>query len=221
VWVGAAVPGAWLLLDALTGGLGANPVESVTHRTGLTALTLLALSLSVRPTRDLLRFGALMPLRRTLGLAAYTYAVVHVLTYGVDQTYLSGLGVSPAAIVEDVRERPYVTMGFLAFVLLTPLAVTSTSGWVKRLGATRWRWLHRLVYLAAPLAVVHFLWLVKADLLLPSLFALAVAVLLGYRVAQSRRKRTARMSGQGVQPPSQVEVAPGEISMRGEEPSQS
>ncbi|MDH5551512.1 MAG: ferric reductase-like transmembrane domain-containing protein, partial [Gemmatimonadota bacterium] len=143
----------------------------------------------VRPTRDLLRFGALMPLRRTLGLAAYTYAVVHVLTYGVDQTYLSGLGVSPAAIVEDVRERPYVTMGFLAFVLLTPLAVTSTSGWVKRLGATRWRWLHRLVYLAAPLAVVHFLWLVKADLLLPGWFALAVAVLLGYR-AVVRRRRT-------------------------------
>lgn len=190
VWVGASVPGAWLLLDALTGGLGANPVEAVTHRTGLTALTLLALSLSVRPVRDLLRFGALMPLRRTLGLAAYTYVVVHVLTYGVDQTYLSGLGISPAAIVEDVRERPYVTMGFLAFVLLTPLAVTSTSGWVKRLGATRWRRLHRLVYVAAPLAAVHFLWLVKADLLVPGLFAITVAALLGYRAVIRKRHAT-------------------------------
>jgi sulfoxide reductase heme-binding subunit YedZ len=134
-----------------------------------------------------------MPLRRTFGLAAYTYAVFHVLTYAVDQTYLSGLGISPAAIVEDVRERPYVTMGFLAFVCLTPLAVTSPSGWVKRLGATRWRRLHRLVYVAAPLAAVHFLWLVKADLLLPGLFALTVAVLLGYR-AVIRKRRTSTAS---------------------------
>ncbi len=190
-WVGAAVPGLWLLLDALTGGLGANPVEAVTHRTGLTALTLLTVSLAVRPVRDLVSAGALMPLRRTFGLAAYTYAVLHVLTYGVDQTYLSGLGVSPSAIIEDVRERPYVTMGFLAFVLLTPLAVTSTSGWVKRLGATRWKKLHRLVYLAAPLAVIHFLWLVKADLLLPGLFGVTVAVLLGYRAVVRRRRAPA------------------------------
>ncbi len=188
VWVGAAVPGLWLLLDALTGGLGANPVEAVTHRTGLTALTLLTLSLAVRPARDLLGTGALMPLRRTFGLAAYTYAVLHVLTYGVDQTYLSGLGISPAAIVEDVRERPYVTMGFLAFVLLTPLAVTSTTGWVKRLGAGRWRRLHRLVYVAAPLVVVHFLWLVKADLILPGMFAVVVGVLLASRAAIRKRR---------------------------------
>ncbi len=177
------LPAFLLLLATFTDGLGANPVEAVTHRTGFAALTLLIVTLAVTPAQRLTRFSPLIQLRRMLGLFAFSYAVLHFLTYAVDQTYLSGLGVSLSAIAEDVRERPYVTVGFTAFVLLIPLAVTSTKGWVKRLGGKRWQRLHRLVYVSAVGAVVHFLWLVKADLLRPLIFGAILAVLLGYRVA--------------------------------------
>jgi sulfoxide reductase heme-binding subunit YedZ len=130
--------------------------------------------------------GALATLRRPIGLFAFFYATLHFLTYAVDQTYLSGLGVSPAAIVEDVVERPYITVGVTAFVLLIPLAVTSTKRWIKRLGAKRWQRLHRLVYVAAIAAVLHFLWLVKADMFQPLVLAVVLAVLLGARVVSRR-----------------------------------
>jgi sulfoxide reductase heme-binding subunit YedZ len=183
-FVAALVPALVLARDAAVGALGANPVETVTHRTGLTALTLLVASLSVTPARQLLRMGALIQLRRILGVFAFCYASLHFLTYAVDQTYLSGLGLSPSAIIEDIRERPYITVGFATFVLLIPLAVTSTKGWVKRLGGKRWQRLHRLVYVAAITAVVHFLWLVKADLLLPGVYGVVVAALLAFRVVR-------------------------------------
>jgi sulfoxide reductase heme-binding subunit YedZ len=186
VFVGAFVPLALLLLDAAAGDLGANPVETVTHRTGFTALTLLMITLAVTPLRRMSGIGALATLRRPIGLFAFFYATLHFLTYAVDQTYLSGLGVSPAAIVEDVVERPYITVGVTAFVLLIPLAVTSTKRWIKRLGAKRWQRLHRLVYVAAIAAVLHFLWLVKADLFQPLVFAVVLAVLLGARVVSRR-----------------------------------
>lgn len=185
----ALVPGALLVLGAVRGDLGANPVETVTHRTGFTALTILMCTLAVTPLQRAFGVGALVTLRRPLGLFAFSYAVLHVLTYVVDQTYLSGLGVSPAAIVEDIRERPYITAGFTAFVLLAPLALTSTKGWVKRLGGVRWRRLHRLVYPAATVAVLHFLWLVKADLLQPLVFAGILALLLAARVVPALRAR--------------------------------
>lgn len=185
----ALVPGALLVLGAVRGDLGANPVETVTHRTGFTALTILMCTLAVTPLQRASGVGALVTLRRPLGLFAFFYAVLHVLTYVVDQTYLSGLGVSPAAIVEDIRERPYITAGFTAFVLLAPLALTSTKGWVKRLGGVRWRRLHRLVYPAATVAVLHFLWLVKADLLQPLVFAGILALLLAARVVPALRAR--------------------------------
>jgi sulfoxide reductase heme-binding subunit YedZ len=186
----ALVPAVLLLVAVLTDGLGANPVEAVTHRTGFAAITLLMTTLAITPAQQLLRFSPLIQLRRMLGLFAFFYASLHFLTYTVDQTYLSGLGISPAAIAEDVRERPYVTIGFTAFMLLIPLAVTSTKGWVKRLGGRRWQRLHRLVYVAAIGAVVHFLWLVKADMLRPLIFAGVLTVLLGYRVFRSRLTRS-------------------------------
>lgn len=195
VFVAALVPLALLVRDGLAGGLGANPVESVTHRTGLTALVLLLATLTVTPARDLSGLGALATLRRPLGLFAFFYASLHVLTYAVDQTYLSGLGLSPQAVWEDIRKRPYITVGFSAFVLLVPLAVTSTKGWIKRLGAQRWRRLHRLVYAAGALAVLHFLWLVKADVRLPLIFGAVLGALLLYRLAggkRSARRRAAR-----------------------------
>lgn len=195
----ALVPAALLVLDGATGGFGPNPVEEVTHRTGLTALILLLATLTVTPVRRLVRMGALIGLRRTLGLLAFFYASLHLTTYAVDQTYLSGLGVSPAAIAADIRDRPYITVGFLAFLLLVPLAITSTRGWIKRLGGRRWQRLHRMVYVAAGLVVLHFLWLVKADMRPPLVAAGVLAVLLGYRLLHSRwpRRRGARVLASG------------------------
>jgi len=195
VFVAALVPLAVLVRDGFGGALGANPVETVTHRTGLTALVLLLSTLTVTPARDLSGLGALATLRRPLGLFAFFYASLHFLTYVVDQTYLSGLGLSPQAVWEDIRKRPYITVGFSAFVLLVPLAVTSTKGWIKRLGAQRWRRLHRLVYAAGVLAVLHFLWLVKADVRLPLIFGAVLGALLLYRLAGGKRsggRRAAR-----------------------------
>jgi sulfoxide reductase heme-binding subunit YedZ len=182
VFAAALAPAAMLVFDATAGAFGPNPVEEVTHRTGIAAIVLLVVTLAITPLRKLLRVGALVQFRRMLGLSAFFYAALHVMTYAVDQTYLSGFGVSPAAILEDVVDRPYITMGFVAFLLLVPLAVTSTRGWVKRMGGRRWQRLHRLVYLAAIAAAVHFFWLVKADLTRPLVVAGALTVLLGFRL---------------------------------------
>jgi sulfoxide reductase heme-binding subunit YedZ len=187
VFVVALGPFALLLIDGFRGDLGANPVETVTHRTGFTALTMLLFTLAITPAQRILRAGALVSLRRPLGLFAFFYATLHFLTYAVDQTYLSGLGLSPAAIIDDIRERPYITAGFTAFVLLVPLALTSTKGWIKRLGGARWRRLHRLVYVAAGVGVLHFLWLVKADVLRPLVFGAMLVGLLAARLIRRPR----------------------------------
>ena len=210
VFIGASLPFALLALDLAAGDLGANPVESVTHgcrspasniSPGFAALTLLAVTLAVTPMRTVTGIGAVGLLRRPLGLFAFFYACLHVVTYAVDQTYLSGLGLSLSAIVEDVAERPYITIGFTAFVLLVPLALTSTKGWIKRLGATRWQRLHRLVYIAAVLGVLHFVWLVKADLLRPLVFAAVFAVLLVFRLVVRRRRSDPRIRQEPTHPP--------------------
>ena len=171
-----ALPAAALVVSALTDGLGANPVEHVTHVTGGWALRFLLLSLAVTPLRRLLGWSWAAPLRRTLGLTAFGYACFHYLTYlGLEHFFDWQL------IVEDVLERRYVTAGFAAFLCLVPLAVTSTRAMVRRLGR-RWVSLHRLVYLAATLGVIHFLWLVKSDLREPLVYAAVLALLLGLRV---------------------------------------
>ena len=191
------VPAALLLRDTLTGDLGSDPIETLTHRTGLTAITLLVTTLTVTPAAQLLRLPALVQVRRVLGLLAFSYATLHFLIYLADQTVFAGQGLSLAAVGEDVAKRPYITVGFATFLSLVPLAVTSTKGWVKRLGAARWQRLHQLVYVAAAGAVFHFLWLVKADTRLPVIYGMAVVVLLGYRVAARRRasrKRTASVA---------------------------
>jgi sulfoxide reductase heme-binding subunit YedZ len=191
------VPAALLLRDTLTGDLGSDPIETLTHRTGLTAITLLVTTLTVAPAAQLLRLPALVQVRRVLGLLAFSYATLHFLIYLADQTVFAGQGLSLAAVGEDVAKRPYITVGFATFLSLVPLAVTSTKGWVKRLGAARWQRLHQLVYVAAAGAVFHFLWLVKADTRLPVIYGMAVVVLLGYRVAARRRasrKRTASVA---------------------------
>ncbi len=189
----ALVPLGLLLRDTFGGDLGSNPIETLTHRTGLTAITLLVITLAVTPATRLLRLPALVQLRRVLGLLAFSYATLHFLIYLADQTVFAGQGLSLAAVGEDVAKRPYITVGFATFLLLIPLAVTSTKGWVKRLGGGRWQRLHQLVYVAAAGAVFHFLWLVKADTRLPAVYGIVVVALLGYRLAVRRRaprKRT-------------------------------
>ena len=170
------LPLAGLALGAACGALGANPVEAITHESGQWALRLLLATLAITPLRRLAGWAFVAPWRRSLGLLAFGYAALHVATFLV-----LDLGLDPSALGEEVAERPYVTLGFTAFALLTPLAVTSTRGWQRRLGR-RWLALHRLVYLAAGCAVLHFLWLVKADLAEPLAYAAVLAALLALRL---------------------------------------
>ncbi|HYH83040.1 MAG TPA: protein-methionine-sulfoxide reductase heme-binding subunit MsrQ [Longimicrobium sp.] len=187
VWIGGLLPLALLVLAGATGGLEADPVKDLTHRTGKAVLVLLLCTLAVTPVRRLTGWNGVIAARRPLGLFAYFYACLHFFVYLGDQ------GFAPGYIVEDVLERPYVTAGFTALVLLTPLAVTSTKGWIRRLGK-RWTVLHRLVYAAAVLGVVHFLWSVKKDVREPLLYAAVLALLLALRIPgwlQARKKKTA------------------------------
>jgi methionine sulfoxide reductase heme-binding subunit len=183
VFVLCVLPGAWLVGRALTGGLSANPVEDITRTTGIWSLRLLLVSLAVTPVRRVTGWNAVIGVRRMLGLFAFGYVCLHLATYVVfDHVF------DPRTILEDIAKRRYITAGFAAFLLLVPLAVTSTAGWIARLGGRRWRQLHRLVYVAAVLAVVHYLWLVKgADLRSPLMYGAILLVLLGVRVAYWRR----------------------------------
>lgn len=196
VFLVALIPFLLLVRDILIGNLAAEPIKDITHRTGLATIQLLVATLAVTPLRRLTGLGALVSVRRMLGLFAFFYASLHFLTYGLDQTVLAGTGLSPALIAEDVVKRPYITVGFTAFVLLIPLALTSTKGWVKRLGGKRWQALHRLVYVSAALGVLHFLWLVKADVSRPVLYGMILVGLLGFRLWRQRRAhRTPRAEG--------------------------
>jgi sulfoxide reductase heme-binding subunit YedZ len=177
------LPFVALVAGALLSRLGANPVEAITHVTGEWALRFLVATLVVTPLRRLSRWRFLAPYRRTLGLLCFFYATLHFATY-----LILDLGLDPGILVEDVLERPYVTAGFTALVLLVPLAATSTRGMTRRLGR-HWKTLHRLVYPAAICAVVHFLWLVKADLREPLVYASVLGVLLAVRLLWWARGR--------------------------------
>jgi sulfoxide reductase heme-binding subunit YedZ len=172
-WGAALAPLALLLADAARHRLGANPIEAVLNRLGFWTLTFLALSLAPTPLRLWTGLAWPLRLRRLLGVTAFSYAALHFSWYlGVDQFF------DLQAVGADVMKRPFITIGFAALLVLSPLAVTSTDGWVRRLGFARWKSLHRLAYLAALLGVVHFLWRVKADRLKPTVFAVVVATLL-------------------------------------------
>jgi sulfoxide reductase heme-binding subunit YedZ len=176
VMVNAAVPLALLLWDAARGELGANPLEFMTHTTGTLALVFLLISLAVTPLRKLLGWPQLILLRRMLGLWAFFYGCLHLLAFvWFDHAF------SPQAIIADTLRRPFVFFGMLAFALLVPLAATSTKASVKRMGGERWVRLHRLVYFAAAAGVLHYYLLVKADTRIPVAFAVALALLLGFR----------------------------------------
>jgi sulfoxide reductase heme-binding subunit YedZ len=177
VFINSLVPLAMLGWDAARGQLGANPLEFAIRTTGVLALVFLLLSLAVTPLRKALGIAWMIKLRRMLGLFGFFYGLLHLLTYmWFDKIF------NLAAVIEDVGKRPFITVGMASFILLVPLAVTSTTGMIKRLGGKRWSRLHRLAYVAAAGGVIHFYMLVKADTREPLLFALALAILLGYRV---------------------------------------
>jgi sulfoxide reductase heme-binding subunit YedZ len=186
LFAAALLPLARLIWLGLHDGLGANPVEFVIRSLGTWTLVLLVVTLSVTPLRLATGWAWPMRLRRMFGLFTFFYAVLHLLAWlGLDQWF------DAAAIWKDVAKRPYITVGFAALLLLVPLAVTSTNGWVRRLGGRNWQRLHRLVYLIAPLAVLHFWWqkAAKNDIGEPLVYALIVAALLGLRLARWARGR--------------------------------
>jgi sulfoxide reductase heme-binding subunit YedZ len=181
-------PFGFLVWRSFTGNLGPNPVEFYQHATGDWTLRLLVITLCITPFRKLLKLPDLIRFRRMLGLFAFFYACLHFLTYlGPDQSF------DLAAIWKDVAKRPFITMGFAAFVLLIPLALTSTAGWIRRLGGRRWQMLHRLIYISAVCGVIHYYWLVKSAVLRPLTYGAIVAALLLWRLADwiIRRGRTA------------------------------
>ncbi|MDP1929674.1 MAG: protein-methionine-sulfoxide reductase heme-binding subunit MsrQ [Thiobacillus sp.] len=178
LWVFAIclLPLVRLIVLGGSGGLGANPIEFITRSTGTWTLTGLLLTLSVTPMRRLSGRASLIRYRRMLGLFSFFYASLHFVTYiWLDQFF------DPAAIARDILKRPFITVGFSAFVLLIPLAATSTQAMMRRLGR-RWQLLHRLVYPVALLAVVHYLWLVKKDLTTPLIYGAVVVFLLALRL---------------------------------------
>ena len=186
LFVGALAPLGVMAFEAIQGTLGANPIAEVENVLGLAALVLLIASLACTPARRLFGWSWPARVRRQLGLFAFFYVALHFLTYVlVDQ------GLDAARIVEDIAKRPFITVGFAALVLLTPLALTSTTASIRRLGYRRWQLLHQLAYLAGVLAVIHFFWRVKIDVSQPLVYAAILAGLLLVRAAFALRRRSA------------------------------
>jgi sulfoxide reductase heme-binding subunit YedZ len=181
----ASLPASLILVDLLRDNLGANPIEEITHRTGDWTIRLLLGALAITPLRRLTGWNSIIRIRRTLGLLAFSYACLHFLTWVVLDQGLFLQGDAIGYVLDDVAKRPYITVGFTAFVLLVPLAVTSTRGWVRRLGR-RWTVLHRLVYVSAALGTLHYLWLVKGEQATPVWYALVLVGLLALRVRSGR-----------------------------------
>jgi len=178
VFIACLMPLAGLGWRALHNGLTANPIEFITHATGDWTLRLLLVTLAITPFRKILALPDLIRFRRMLGLFAFFYGSLHFTTYiWLDKFF------DLAEMWKDVSKRPYITIGFLAFTLLIPLAVTSTAGWIRRLGGRRWQILHRAIYISAVAGVIHYYWLVKSAVIRPLTYGAIVAVLLLWRLA--------------------------------------
>jgi sulfoxide reductase heme-binding subunit YedZ len=183
LWAVGLSPTVWLVWAAVTGNLGADPIHTLRDVTGLSALSGLLVTLSVTPLRRATGINELIRVRRLIGLFAFYYATIHAVTYFVfDQSMSLDL------VAADVVKHPWVTVGFTAWILLIPMALTSTQGMIRRLGGKRWARLHRLIYLIAPLGVFHFLWLVKRDVRTPDLFGVILILLLAARLIPARRR---------------------------------
>ena len=206
VFAAALIPFAHLVWRGFTGNLTADPLVEITNETGIWTLRFVVITLAITPLRRLSGWNGVIRFRRMIGLFAFFYAMLHFLTYVVGDRFASldfpdGFVAWStvinllASIWEDVAERPYITVGFIAFVSMIPLAVTSTTGWIRRLGGRNWQRLHRLIYLTAIAGVTHYWWRVKADTLHPAIYAALVALLLGYRLAVSfKRSRWQRQA---------------------------
>ena len=194
VFAAALAPAGWLAWAAYTGNLSPDPLLDITHGTGDWTLRFLCITLAITPLRRLTGWNAFIRFRRMVGLFAFFYGSLHFLIYMLADR-LAGLVEFPdgviswdtagrllASIWEDVALRLYITVGFIALVLMVPLAITSTAGWIGRLGGKKWQALHRLVYVSAILGVIHYWWLVKADIREPAMYGAIVAVLLGFRL---------------------------------------
>jgi sulfoxide reductase heme-binding subunit YedZ len=194
-WVKAAVFAAalWpvfsLAWRAYHQDLGANPIEFITHATGDWTIRFLILTLTITPARKLLGQPALIKYRRMLGLFAFFYGTLHLTTYlWLDKFF------AVSEILADIAKRRFITIGMLGFFLMIPLAITSTTGWIRRLGGKRWQLLHRLIYVSAVAGVIHYYWLVKSDVRLPLMYGAIVGLLLLYRLVVAVRKRKAKTS---------------------------
>ncbi|MGD0757918.1 MAG: protein-methionine-sulfoxide reductase heme-binding subunit MsrQ [Candidatus Sulfotelmatobacter sp.] len=180
--------------------LGANPIEAITHSTGTCTLVFLLITLSVTPLRKLTRQYWLIDLRRMFGLFAFFYGCLHLTTYvWLDKFF------DLHEMLADIAKRRFITAGLAGFVLMIPLALTSTKGWIRRLGGKRWQALHRLIYLSAAAGVIHYIWLVKADLRSPLRYAFVLLVLLTYRIVASIASR--KKAGAGIAPATKIEVS--------------
>lgn len=197
------LPAGWLVWAALTGNLSADPLADITHGTGDWTLRFLCITLAITPLRRISGWNGAIRFRRMVGLFAFFYGTLHFLTYVIADRF-AGLVDFPDGIVawttarrlaasiwEDIYKRPYITVGFTALTCLVPLALTSTTGMIRRLGARRWQALHRLVYVSAVAGVVHYWWLVKADVRRPQTYAVIVGLLLAFRLWWARVRSTA------------------------------
>jgi len=183
----ALIPLALLLTDGLNGRLGANPIEFFLRTTGVLTLTFLLITLAVTPLRKIFGWNSLIKYRRMLGLFAFFYGCLHLVTYSI---FDKSLGFS--AIVADVIQRPFIAIGMIAFTILVPLAITSTNGMVKRLGGKNWARLHKLTYVAAILGVIHFWMIVKSDIFYPALFGAVLAASFLIRLVWTKKPAVQR-----------------------------
>jgi sulfoxide reductase heme-binding subunit YedZ len=214
VFLASLGPFVYLVWAALTGNLSANPLSDLTNETGVWTLRFICITLAITPLRTLTGWNAFVKFRRMTGLFAFFYGSLHLLTYAIVDRFAGlddaagwvealGAGHAPGAMLvastaralaksigEDIYKRPFITIGFATWLTMLPLAMTSTAGWIRRLGGTRWNRLHRLVYLTGILGPLHYWWLVKADVSRPLTYAAVVFTLLGARVFWNRARRT-------------------------------
>lgn len=193
LWVAGLAPLAWLGYALAAGRLSADPVKGMTHFTGRTTLIIVFITLAITPLRRLSGYAGLIRVRRLVGLFAFFYAVLHLLIYLVFDR-----GLVFTELGEDIAKRPYITVGFTAWVMLLLLAVTSPQAMLRRLGGARWQRLHRLIYVVAPLGVLHFTWAQKKDVSLPALYGAVLALLFAVRLAVARRQARATSGPPGV-----------------------
>jgi methionine sulfoxide reductase heme-binding subunit len=192
IFLASLGPVVWLVCAGLRGNLSANPLSDITNETGVWAIRFICLTLAITPARRLSGWNWLAKFRRMVGLYAFLYATLHFLTYvivdrfaGLDfsngmMSWTTGVNLAKS-VGDDIYKRPFITVGFTAWLTMVPLAMTSTAGWIRRLGGKRWNRLHKLVYATGLIAVLHYWWLVKADVRRPLIYAAVVLTLLGLR----------------------------------------